>query len=411
MKYQPTQEASEYAFCLQAISVKYNLHPSEIRAILGTYAGPEENVRFVKSVPLDLPFDFPVPISWQRMPRSAKHLSKHVGFSRPEGLVEYELRCKNDRIRFWAHSPTFGYCHFDDHCQIYFIEAKNLKKFYRANIVLSRHTGNSKSIDPILPEGMLKEIYDNSIGFLERNNERKTLYKEYQIPYKRGILLCGDPGNGKTTVCKWMRSLAEERGLATKVVTMQTYIHAKSHGILSSLFMHSKDSPGIIFFDDMDIMVQDRKTGNSEIFSFLTELDGINKNEGAVFVFTTNLIRDLDEAFVRPGRIDLFLTFMPPTAPLRKKYVETIFHKEILKQIDVPTTVERSKEYSFAELDEIRKLLTFDHLDGKAVSLDNSFALFDKHRKEFSERKIGFGQLEEQDDDDDLYGARALPFS
>ena len=73
---------------------------------------------------------------------------------------------------------------------------------------------------------------------------------------------------------------------------------------------------GVIFFDDMDIALRDRTTvkETDDQAVFLSALDGIDVNEGVVYVFTTNCpLALIDPAFKRPGRIDLVLHFDLPT--------------------------------------------------------------------------------------------------
>lgn len=322
------------------------------------------------------------------------------------GLREFRLfdpdqsdlpRSKRKAVRFWHWNGEL-----DDHPLGFsiFVERKNLfclRKFARK---IDRNT-TSTVVPPILPKGMLTEIYKNTIGFLSSGKSEKDLYQEYDIPYKRGVLLSGKPGCGKTMTCKWLRNLAIDNDLFYRVVTLEEYEHVRSHGSVKSLFHAPRNRPGIIFFDDLDVMVKDRKTGNLEIMPFLTNMDGIYPTEGVVFVFTTNVMEELDEAFVRPGRIDLWLPFAPPGDKLRKQFVEERFHKNILDEVDITDIVSRTNDYTFAEIEEVRKLFAMDIISGKDVSTERTFKTFDRHRDEFQERvKMGFNQMEDVDDEE-----------
>lgn len=210
---------------------------------------------------------------------------------------------------------------------------------------------------------------------------------------------------GKTMTCRWLRELCEQNNLAYRVITMEDYREAATRGGVRRLFKLRGKRSGIIFFDDMDVMVRDRnKSGGHELSTFLSELDGLDPADGVVYVFTTNYIKDLDEAFVRPGRIDLWLPFLLPTTKLRRKFIDQRFDEEIKEQIDSEDILKRTKDYSFAELEEIRKLFCMELIDGNPIEADTTFKVFDKHRKDFEERAIlGFTTLEE-DDGDDEYG-------
>lgn len=332
------------------------------------------------------------------------------------GLREFRLynpdqsnlpRSKRDSVRFWHWNGEI-----DDHPLSFsvFVEKKNLFRLRKYARKIDRNS-TTIVVPPILPRGMLTEIYKNTIGFLASGKSEKELYKEYDIPYKRGILLSGKPGCGKTMTCKWLRNLAINHDFYYRVVTLEEYEHARQHGSVRALFGAPRNRPGIIFFDDLDVMVKDRKTGNLEIMPFLTNMDGIYPAEGVVFVFTTNVMEELDEAFVRPGRIDLWLPFAPPGKKLRQQFVEERFHKNILAGVDVDDIVERTNDYTFAEIEEIRKLFALDIISGKEVSTEKTFKTFDRHRDEFQERvKLGFNQMEDEEeewdeDDDELWEA------
>lgn len=212
--------------------------------------------------------------------------------------------------------------------------------------------------------------------------------------------------NHNTLTCKWLRYLCQKHNLGYKIVTMPQYDRARANDQVASLFKMPKSQPGIIFFDDMDVMVKDRKTSsNFELQTFLSQLDGIIPSEGVVYIFTTNYVQELDPAFVRPGRIDLFLTFRTPSEALRREFIEKTFHAELLKLIDVDDFLKRTDEFTFAELEEVRKLLSMDFIRDNAISVENTFSVFNGHRKEFEDRAaVGFNQKmdEEPNNDSDL---------
>ena len=215
---------------------------------------------------------------------------------------------------------------------------------------------------------------------------------------------------GKTMSCKWLRQLCVNRNIDTEIVTLDKYKQAAGRGNVLGLFKSDRRRPKIVFFDDLDVMVRDRKDGNAEIGNFLTGLDGIETREGIVYVFTTNYIEELDDAFVRPGRIDLFVAFASPNETLRRAFVTKVFDDE-LKHIDVEELVKQTNEYSFAEIEEIRKLLCFQLLQGKAPNLEEALELFKKHREEFKERaQFGFNKMSKDDDDSGYYDDSPAPW-
>jgi len=221
--------------------------------------------------------------------------------------------------------------------------------------------------------------------------------------------------NHNTMTCKWLRQSCIEQGLEFRVITMEEYRRAYSHGKVNSLFnLHGHGNRGIIIFDDMDIMFEDRDKGNHHLTDFLTNLDGCDPSEGVVFVFTSNQTEGLDGAFIRPGRIDLIITFDSPNKELRRRFITERFHPHILEQIDVEELLDRTEvtpqegennyPYTYAELEEVRKLLSLDDINKGKVNLHYTLRLFEKHRQEFNERITHFGFGKRLEDDDDYYG-------
>lgn len=110
--------------------------------------------------------------------------------AREYGLHEYSLKTKSGTIRFWR---CMTYRDYGPIGQIlHFVEKKNLKKFYRAILQFDRDIVIVPP--PVMEKGKLRDIYNNSIGFLEEGEKNQELHEKYDIPCKRGILLAGKPG-------------------------------------------------------------------------------------------------------------------------------------------------------------------------------------------------------------------------
>lgn len=116
------------------------------------------------------------------------------------GLGEFELEGLERRIRFWLWAGSDDYYLFGGG-STYLIEQKDVYAF-RKTLKTWQKASHENVVPPVLPNEMLMEIYNNSIGFLLKGRERKDKYEQYSIPYKRGILLCGRPGcvTGDTTI-------------------------------------------------------------------------------------------------------------------------------------------------------------------------------------------------------------------
>jgi ATP-dependent Zn protease len=155
---------------------------------------------------------------------------------------------------------------------------------------------------------------------------------------------------------------------------------------------------GIVFFDDMDLALRDRETvqETDDQAVFLSALDGIEINEGVVFVFTTNCALELiDRAFKRPGRLDLVLHFKAPDAALRRRLLER-WHPEIRAHLDLETAAASTDGFSFAEIEELKNLLVMHFLDSGTWNWSWALKQFAINRNDLAasrRRQVGFAAM------------------
>src|SRR5262245_31425689 len=199
------------------------------------------------------------------------------------------------------------------------VDEKDYLRLYKIAL-RCRRDDEPPSAAPVLAQEQLDLLWQNTIGYLEGKNLDRI--KVYGGRAKRGVLLTGAPGNGKTMACRWIWEACRQRRWEYRLVTPDNYRQARAHDSIEDLF--SVERRGIVFFDDMDLALRDReKIAETEDQAvFLSALDGIQINEGVVFVFTTNCSLDLiDRAFKRPGRLDLVLHFKAPDSGLRRRLI------------------------------------------------------------------------------------------
>jgi cell division protease FtsH len=151
---------------------------------------------------------------------------------------------------------------------------------------------------------------------------------------------------------------------------------------------------GIVFFDDVDMALRQRGPFEqaAEQSTFLAGLDGLDVNHGVVYLFTTNArLEELDAAFRRPGRIDLVLHFARPDAHLRRRLIEDCWDRRLAASLNVDRAVAQTAALSFAEMEEIKKLLVLRYLERGVFDWDGALGAFRVGRGACDVRpRIGF---------------------
>lgn len=165
---------------------------------------------------------------------------------------------------------------------------------------------------------------------MDKFKSSKSWYLKRGIPYKRGYLFYGNPGNGKTSL---VRALACEYKKDIYVLNLHDL---NSDGELTSL-MTDLNKNSILLIEDIDGFVKKRKvkgkkklSGGVSFSAILNSLDGVANISGLVTIISTNKKEDLDSALIRPGRIDKQYEFKNPTEFEIKEYVSNWYWEEDL---------------------------------------------------------------------------------
>lgn len=163
-----------------------------------------------------------------------------------------------------------------------------------------------RSLDSvILPKNMASEIEQDLVNFLKHRDD----YIKMQVPWHRGYLLEGPPGNGKTTVAI---SLASK---LNRDIYFMCLGDVSNDGTLAERF-NDVPSNGILCIEDIDTALPTRakKINASGITmgGLLACLDGPLSGHGQIVIITSNHPEKLDPALLRPGRIDRRWKITPP---------------------------------------------------------------------------------------------------
>ncbi|EER04156.1 tat-binding protein, putative [Perkinsus marinus ATCC 50983] len=152
------------------------------------------------------------------------------------------------------------------------------------------------------------------------------IFESLGIAQPKGVLLYGPPGTGKTllaravahhTDCTFIRVSGSE--------LVQKYIGEGSRMVRELFVMAREHAPSIIFMDEIDSIggqrVEGESGGDSEVqrtmLELLNQLDGFEASTNIKVIMCTNRIDILDDALLRPGRIDRKIEFPNPNEDAR----------------------------------------------------------------------------------------------
>lgn len=156
-------------------------------------------------------------------------------------------------------------------------------------------------------------------------------YAKKGIRMPKGILLEGEPGNGKTLFAKALAGEAKVNFIPAKATDFESMFMAIGPMKVKLLFKKARRrAPCIVFIDEFDGIGTVRnysgsaiETENTRIVTaLLNELDGFEPTQGVLVVAATNSIHALDPALIRPGRFDAKFTVPYPDFASRQALVE-----------------------------------------------------------------------------------------
>lgn len=162
-----------------------------------------------------------------------------------------------------------------------------------------------------LPEEIKKDMRELVENFLNS----QAFYLEKKIPWKRGLLLYGKPGNGKTSI---IRTIISEYNF--KPVTIVPGANVDS---MREAFTYAEEqSPSLLYFEDLDSLIEN----GLDVSSFLNFMDGISTKNGLLVIATANDVKRLKTNITkRPSRFDRKFEIPLPNAEMAYIYLKRWF--------------------------------------------------------------------------------------
>jgi len=175
----------------------------------------------------------------------------------------------------------------------------------------------------VLPEKQAQGLLRDCQTFMDK----EAWYASHGIPYRRGYLLYGTPGTGKTSL---VTALAGSLGLSIYVINLSSRVLTDE--MLCEL-MANAAAKCILLLEDVDAAFSHREgstslQGSVTFSGLLNAIDGVAAQEGRLLFLTTNHVDKLDPALVRPGRIDVRIRFEFATKDQIETFVKCFYLEE-----------------------------------------------------------------------------------
>ena len=218
---------------------------------------------------------------------------------------------------------------------------------------------------------------DEVIAEVNKFWELKDKFKKFGFAHKRGFLLWGPPGSGKTsTISITINDMVKAGGIVILGDHPGTLAKA-----LAEFRTIELQRPLTVILEDIDTIIQNY--GESHVLSIL---DGEAQVENVVFIATTNYPEKLDGRVInRPSRFDKVVKINLPNSAARKMFLESKIDSTVVEGIDLVTATEG---FSIAHIKELI-ISTFCQGNPVAQSLDRLKKMKQKPSSESESFKVG----------------------
>lgn len=241
------------------------------------------------------------------------------------------------------------------------------------------------SWDSVILPVEIKEEIRNNVQLLIKNID---VYRNNNMVFKRGLILKGSPGVGKTMLLKVLCN--ELKG--TSIIWVTSGGIDRTYKVKFVAEMARELSPSILFLEDIDLYGSHREQGNKEILGeLMNQLDGLVENEFVIVIATTNRADEVEDALRnRPGRFDRSIEISKPDRKCRIEMLRSFLS-------NVNTSVKNTEKlygaladltdgFTGAHMKELVNSAVISSIDGGSLDKNGKIVLTLSHFEENLER-------------------------
>ncbi|MEM3226140.1 MAG: ATP-binding protein, partial [Saccharolobus sp.] len=204
--------------------------------------------------------------------------------------------------------------------------------------------------------GGYNEIKTELREILELQLQHYKLLEQLKVPPIRGILLYGPPGVGKTMMAKALAKTLKVKLIPLSGAEIMYKGYEGAIAAIKEVFNRARENkPAIILLDELDAIASKRNYKNSSeaskiVNQILTEMDGIRSLKEVVVLGTTNRLKAIDPALLRPGRFDKIIHMPLPNKEERLDILRKYIGSEECEKVNCKEISEQTEGYSGADL-------------------------------------------------------------
>jgi transitional endoplasmic reticulum ATPase len=188
-------------------------------------------------------------------------------------------------------------------------------------------------------------------------------FEKFGMKPGKGVLFYGPPGCGKTLMAKAVANECSANFVSIKGPELLTMWFGESEANVREVFDKARAAaPCVLFFDELDSIGTQRGgsmgdaggAGDRVMNQLLTEMDGVGGKKNLFIVGATNRPEILDEALLRPGRLDQLIYIPLPDKPARTSILKALTRKSpVAKNVYLDFISDLTENFSGADLAEV----------------------------------------------------------